>query len=117
MIVRSIFKYIIIISCITLPAFSSEVGVIHHESQGLQHTKSSLSINQMNPIESHHKNTITLSNGIKYKIYPFHGWDLDHWKEGHTIKLEKSQDLLYKTKLINLETNDSISVKRKAVLR
>ncbi|NGX58764.1 MAG: hypothetical protein K940chlam3_01672 [Chlamydiae bacterium] len=84
---------------------------------GVNHQRKELTIARLTPMNSHHKNTITLSNGVKYKVYPFHGWDLDHWAVGQSIKIEKSQDLLYKIKIRNLSTDDSISVKRKPSLQ
>jgi len=75
-----------------------------------------LTIDKITPVASSHKNSITLSNGIKYKIYPFDGWDLDHWKVGHSVRIEGSQDPWYKIQLNNLDTQDSISVKIKIYL-
>jgi len=112
-----IISTIILLSLFTTPVSAANVGLVQKEKQGLRHPKSLLTIDRMTPVQGHHKNTITLSNGVKYKIYPFHGWDLDHWKVGHRIRLEQSRDLLYKTKIVNLDVGDSISVKRKAALR
>lgn len=86
------------------------------DSSGFRHQREELTISRLTPANSHHKNTIILSNGIKYKIYPFHGWDLEHWKTGQLVRLEKSQDLLYKVKILNLSTDDSISAKRRAAM-
>lgn len=114
---KLIHQSIVTFTLFICPIFSTELGVIQSGKQGLKHPKSALTIERMTPGHGHHKNSITLSNGVKYKIYPFHGWDLDHWKAGQQVKLEQSRDLLYKTKLVNLEVGDSISVKRKVALR
>jgi len=114
---KLIHQSILICTLFTSPIIATEIGVIQSEIQRLKHPISVLTIESMTPGHGHHKNSITLSNGVKYKIYPFHGWDLDHWKAGQQVKLEQSRDLLYKTKLVNLEVGDSISVKRKVALR
>ncbi|GEM_PF-4052607 len=72
----------------------------------------SLVIEELGPSSHAYKEKITLSNGVTYKIYPYHGWNLEGWSIGQDVWITYDPELSYTVMLTNPKTQDSIRAKQ-----